>query len=621
MAAFQKAAGSDGDVKPGKTKSTSSSPSAVRNRSIATKPAAKTTTAASPKTRGDSSNKSSSANKVAYKAASSPVASPSKKANKMSLGSLFGRSPTRGKRPAASTTMTPNDIISKSGGGGIKMAPGRLKNASTFLPTRQDRQDQSQRPSQGLSEKAQHASVAPKPPENPDWEYLYELAVQYDRYKLQEAGEAKDQASAAAAASPSPSPSTEQPPHTPKDRAGIKAALEGIMGGDSLTADGRFLTDEYIGRHLVQHPKFPQALTFDYRGQARLFKRFDRKDDDQRRICGKFVDALLGHPRSSDITCLDLSNAMLPDKFLEVLATECVTRGGTGLPRLQVLNLESNLLGQGEGVPALARAIAAPDVWRYLQILKLENQKMPLTSTAEEALGPAVLQSPSLAVVSLRVRGGLERQQIENTVAANVDLLRQARRRHAAAEGTLKERKRNETEAYFDAIAANGGGPGGSPAVVGVDLVGCVKFLGLNPAERARAGAAFATNRHVTSVRMVKLQLDDAFCEEFGRALASNDTLEKVVLDSNAISGRGMAALFDGLGKNKSVVELQVRHQSKTTSSADEQALPRLMEPNRTLTKLGIDLRDQNVRRLLENKTNENREYQRKLRAAAARKD
>ena len=66
---------------------------------------------------------------------------------------------------------------------------------------------------------------------------------------------------------------------------------------------------------------------------------------------------------------------------------------------------------------------------------------------------------------------------------------------------------------------------------------------------------------------------------------------------------------------NSSIVEFEVRHQSKTISSSDEKAFPPLLAENKTIIKLGVDLRDQMSKMLIDRKLNENREYQRKMRA------
>jgi hypothetical protein len=455
-----------------------------------------------------------------------------------------------------------------------------------------------------MSDKAKTALVAPKENQKIDWDYQYQLAMQYDQLKLQEAEETKNPSSLQQSEARQKAPKKR---HEAGDKKNIKGSLEGLIGGSNFTANGKFLDKAYFDQYIVENKKF-NAVTFDFTGQTKLFKRFDRKDEEQRNIARLFVEELLKHPRSKDITILNMSNAILPDAFLIQLSEQCLAKNG--LPKLAVLNLESNVLAQ-DGLLALSKTIAAPNVWRYLQVLKLENQKMPFTSNAEEALGEAVLQSPSLVVVSLRVRGGLERQQINNTVATNIDNLRQARREHGSKMGTLKERKRNEMELYFDKVASNA-----DPSITTVDLTGNLKFLGLNANERTKTGEAFATNTTVKTIKMVKLKLDDKWAEAFGKALACNSTLEKVCIDSNDISGAGIKSLLEGLGKNTSISDFQVRHQSKTLASADEQALPDLMKDNKSVVKLGVDARNQVVKMQLDKKCNENREYQRKQRLA-----
>ena len=307
-----------------------------------------------------------------------------------------------------------------------------------------------------------------------------------------------------------------------------------------------------------------------------------------------------------------MSNALLPDEFLVALSEQCLLAGsgggGGGLPKLQVMNLESNLLGI-DGLIALSKCIADPNVWCRLQILKLENQKAELTSDAEETLGKAVVHSRSLVAVGLHVKGGIPKQQIDNTIKANVDILRQARRKHKLKTGSLKERKRNEMEQYFDKIASNT-----DLSITDVDLTGNLKFIGLNATERTKSGSSFGTNTTVKSIKMVKLKLDDDFAIAFGKALTTNSTLETVILDSNSFSGTGIQALLTGLGKNKSITNFQIRHQTKKINSSDEEVLPLLLKDNTTVIKLGIDARNQMIKMQLDRKTNENREYQRKQR-------
>jgi hypothetical protein len=165
-------------------------------------------------------------------------------------------------------------------------------------------------------------------------------------------------------------------------------------------------------------------------------------------------------------------------------------------------------------------------------------------------------------------------------------------------------------EEFFDKIAAN------DPSITEVNIVGNVKFQSLSGVEKVKAGGAFARNTHVKCVMMSTLGLDDDFAEALGESIASNATIEKLLLDSNSFSGEGMKALFKGLSRNTSIVEMQVRHQTKKTSTKDEDRLPELLEPNGTIIKVGIDLRSQLAKMKIEKQLNLNRERQRKLRAS-----
>ena len=435
-----------------------------------------------------------------------------------------------------------------------------------------------------------------------DWKLLYELSIKYDTYKKQEAHEKTIDTNITNKAK-------NEEPKLAGPKEDIRGALEACLGGN-YSANCDWLDAKWIDAHLQEDSKYA-CLTFKL-GDPKLFKRFDKTcEQDRDRVITKLLTQLIEHPKANLITRLDLSNCLLADRFLELMADQVLKNPTRAFPKLQVLNLETNLL-QGQGIESLARVIRDDSAWKYLQVLMLENQKKAMTTNAEEALARAIGTSPSIVVCSLRVRGGLERTIINNTVASNIDDLRQARRHHAAKTGTLKERKRNAMERIFDAVANNT-----DSKITEIEIVGDQKFMALKPAEKTNAGAAFANNTHVKTIKMVKLGLDDDFAKALGESLKTNTAIEKLILDSNAISGEGIKAIFAGLAKNTSVVELQVRHQSKTMSSADEEALPGLLDPNKTIVKLGVDARNQLAKMRMEQKTNANREHQRKLRAKA----
>jgi hypothetical protein len=228
------------------------------------------------------------------------------------------------------------------------------------------------------------------------------------------------------------------------------------------------------------------------------------------------------------------------------------------------------------------------------------------------ALARAICVNRGIIRLSMRVRNLLEREQINKYVQRNLDFVRQARRHHAIQTGTLEERKRNEMEQYFDKIAAN------DPSITTVEIIGNLRFISLSDEERVKAGEAFAANTHVKSVKLSTLQLNCQFAIALGKSLETNTAIEKLNLDSNAIAGDGIKALFSGLAKNGTVQELQVRHQTKVVPSGDETSLSELLAPNVTLVKLGIDLRNLIAKSNLDKKMSQNNEVQRKARISSS---
>jgi hypothetical protein len=217
----------------------------------------------------------------------------------------------------------------------------------------------------------------------------------------------------------------------------------------------------------------------------------------------------------------------------------------------------------------------------------MENQKGLLTSKAEFSLLRAMFVNRSVVVVSLRFRGLLERQQIPSYVSRNVDFLRQARQRHYKKTGT--GRKRNETEVYFDKIAAN------DKSLTEVNLPANRKFHSLSLEEKIKAAQAFAKNTHVKSINLNGCELGDEFAEAMGKSLATNKTIEKLLLENNSISGTGIRYLFEGVAQNSCLLEFRLHKQSKMIVAADEDSLADILEPNQKLTKLGIDFRSQHA--------------------------
>jgi hypothetical protein len=434
-----------------------------------------------------------------------------------------------------------------------------------------------------------------------DWDYLYKLSQLFDTYKLDDEN-LDEEAQKASPGKKAPGRVKSFNRSTPgKSKSGGLGDMEGF------TPDGAFLTEEFITKYLVDVEE-PKALWFEFGNQFKMFKRFPPSDKARPLITKMFVDAIVDHPRANEITGINMSNSCCGNDFLECLSERCLADPKL-LPNLNTFNLETNFLGEG-GIVALAKCLSNQEVMKYLQVLKLENQRALLSSKAELKLSKAMSVNRSVVRFSLRLRNLLERQQINKYIQRNIDFLRQARRHHKLSTGTLEERKRNEMEQLFDSVAAN------DKSITELKIVHDIKFMALNEKEKVKAGAALTNNTHLKSLQMDNMKLDDKFAIALGQALPSCK-LEKLLLDSNAISGEGMKALFEGLGKNNTIIEMQVRHQSKPTSSEDEEALATFLDPNELITKLGVDIRGQLSKIKIDKIMARNREIQRKKRVAA----
>jgi hypothetical protein len=289
-----------------------------------------------------------------------------------------------------------------------------------------------------------------------DWAYLYELNTLAQTYKLYDTDAASDDGDIPKGFAPVT--------HSPK-----KKPVKGITV--KFTADGAFLDDEFIGAYLMDDEE-GRGLTFAFQSQALLFKRFPIGDSQRRFISETFADVLLNHPRSKELTHINMANCACGDEWLEHLCNRCLEDPKL-LPHLSSLNMETNFVGQA-GIVALSKCIASPKTWRYLQSVKLENQRQLISSKAELALAKAMCVNRSVIRLSLRVRNMWERDQCNKFVSRNIDFLRQARIAHALKTGTHVERSRNKIEQLFDKIAAN------DASITDVDLVGDQLYTALS---------------------------------------------------------------------------------------------------------------------------------------------
>jgi Ran GTPase-activating protein (RanGAP) involved in mRNA processing and transport len=423
-----------------------------------------------------------------------------------------------------------------------------------------------------------------------DMPYLFELSERATRYKL-----------------PYDKTDDAEPPNRSLVAAAkdIKTSLSKITAS-ILSADGSFLTQDFISQYLVLDA-LDGSLTFDFNNQGSVFRRFSVTDPARAVIVQKFVDAIVQHPQAHEITHIAMVNTLIGNDWIVCLAQRCLMNA-TLLPNLHFLNLETNFIS-GAGVIALAKCIADPNTWKYLQAVKLDNQKQMISSDAEDDLARALCTNRSVIKLSLRIRNTYERRQINKYITRNIEFLRQARRWNAIKTGTVKERARNKVEVLFDSIAAN------DASISSVELIADQVFLTLHPDEVIKAAKSFASNTYVSTIKMSGLRLDDAFAMEMAKSLQSNKTIAKLDLETNFIGTDGVIAIVSSLALNCTVSELLLRHQSKALSSFDEERIPEVIAGNSVISKLSIDVRSTISKHSIDRKLRQNQERKRSSRS------
>lgn len=437
-----------------------------------------------------------------------------------------------------------------------------------------------------------------------DWPYMMELAELFDRHKLK-----KEVEENAKAFSEHTNRRTNADDLTGAEKSKflfgdfMKTMEDSVM---AFKEDGSFLTPEFIAKYFHERSD-EKALIFDFHGQWKLFKRFPVHDPARQVIVDKFVKAIVQHPRANEITGINMANTAAGDDFLIALSAQCLENPSL-LPNLHTVNFETNYMNE-PGITALSKLMSSTTACRYMQVVRLENQKGMLKSRAEFSLAKAMRANRSVVVLSLTVRNLLERERIGKYIMRNVDLIRQARQELRKATG--QHRQRNKVEQLFDRVHAN------DESLQKVDMVGNERFLTLTADEKIKAAEAFAKNTHVTELILNSCGIDDSFAKALGNSFMSNNKLQKVHLEGNDISGEGIKALFAGLGKNKSIKELRLHKQSKLMATVDEEVLPDLLEGNTTVTKLGLNLRSKLASVTLDRKTKHNINNDLKERAAA----
>ena len=107
-----------------------------------------------------------------------------------------------------------------------------------------------------------------------------------------------------------------------------------------------------------------------------------------------------------------------------------------------------------------------------------------------------------------------------------------------------------------------------------------------------RVCKALEKNRYVLDLSMTGCGLEDREAHAVAKMLSRNDTLKSVNLETNNILGEALKAIIVALQDNKTLTELKLTNQKQLIATDVERTLAKDLEPNTTLLKLSISIKD-----------------------------
>ncbi len=128
---------------------------------------------------------------------------------------------------------------------------------------------------------------------------------------------------------------------------------------------------------------------------------------------------------------------------------------------------------------------------------------------------------------------------------------------------------------------------------------------------------ALKRNRYVLDAQLTGCALENEQAKLVANVLKLNNTLKSVNLETNNFSGPGLTAIIEALATNETLTTLKLSNQKQLLDTKLEQSLAALLEPNKTLTKLSISIKDVTSRNNVERVLARNAELVRKRRADA----
>ena len=98
---------------------------------------------------------------------------------------------------------------------------------------------------------------------------------------------------------------------------------------------------------------------------------------------------------------------------------------------------------------------------------------------------------------------------------------------------------------------------------------------------------ALANNNSVTEFSLAGTRSSDSIAFELAEALKSNNTLQKLNLETNYLSAKGVKTIIESLNEseNKTLTELKVDNQKQPFGPGGEQEIANLLSQNKSLIK------------------------------------
>jgi len=142
------------------------------------------------------------------------------------------------------------------------------------------------------------------------------------------------------------------------------------------------------------------------------------------------------------------------------------------------------------------------------------------------------------------------------------------------------------------------------------------KLVMPKPEWATQLARALRTNTYIKELEMANAEVTPDTIPEFVAVIKGNSTLTKLGLESNKITSEGVVALLEALQSNTSLVELKLANQYKLLSSDVERTIAKLLEPNTTVTKVTVTVREQSSRNSIDKIIFRNQDLARKNRRA-----